>query len=150
MTGAEAYEKYADELVQFATTLVGPADAADVVSDAVVRSIYGKSWPSVRNPRAYLYRAVLTHARSHHRHTLRRRAREHRAAGPEAVLPPELHLEVVEAMAKLSMRQRAVVFLTYWSDLQPDRIAEMLEISEGSVRRHLARGRAKLRELLYE
>jgi RNA polymerase sigma factor (sigma-70 family) len=66
------------------------------------------------------------------------------------VLPPELHPEVLEAMAKLSMRQRAVVFLTYWSDLQPGRIGEMLEIGEGSVRRHLARGRAKLRELLDE
>jgi RNA polymerase sigma factor (sigma-70 family) len=136
--------------MRFATTLVGPVDAADVVSDAVVRSIYGKSWPSVRNQRAYLYRAVLTHSRSHYRRTLRRRAREQRAASPEAVLPPELHPEVLEAMAKLSMRQRAVVFLTYWSDLQPGRIGEMLEIGEGSVRRHLARGRAKLRELLDE
>ena len=62
--------------------------------------------------------------------------------------PGELRPDVLEAVARLSMRQRAAVFLTYWSDLDPVAIAELLDVSEGSVRRHLARARANLRKVL--
>jgi RNA polymerase sigma factor (sigma-70 family) len=55
---------------------------------------------------------------------------------------------VREAVGKLSVRQRAVIVLTYWADLDPPTVAERLGISEGSVRRHLARARAHLREVL--
>jgi RNA polymerase sigma factor (sigma-70 family) len=49
----------------------------------------------------------------------------------------------------LSLRQRAVVVLAYWADLTPDDIADRLGISEGAVRRHLARARARLRAVLH-
>ena len=48
----------------------------------------------------------------------------------------------------LSPRQRAAVVLTYWDDLPPDETAEILEMSEGSVKKHLARARSKLRMVL--
>jgi RNA polymerase sigma factor (sigma-70 family) len=49
---------------------------------------------------------------------------------------------------ELSIRQRAVTVLTYWSDLDPSSVALLLGISEGSVRRHLARARSRLKERL--
>ncbi len=52
------------------------------------------------------------------------------------------------AVSRLSPRQRAVVFLTYWDDLDPGSIAGLLGISDGAVRRHLARARATLRRNL--
>jgi RNA polymerase sigma factor (sigma-70 family) len=55
---------------------------------------------------------------------------------------------VLDAIGRLSVRQRAVVYLTYWDDLDPAATAELLGISEGSVRRHLARARANLRRTL--
>jgi RNA polymerase sigma-70 factor (ECF subfamily) len=55
---------------------------------------------------------------------------------------------VLDAIGRLSVRQRAVVYLTYWDDLEPADAAERLGISEGSVRRHLARARANLRRTL--
>jgi RNA polymerase sigma factor (sigma-70 family) len=69
-------------------------------------------------------------------------------AEPEAVYDVEVRPEVLEAMGGLSAQQRAAVVLSYWEDLTPSEVAERLGISEGSVRRHLARGRAKLREVL--
>jgi RNA polymerase sigma factor (sigma-70 family) len=48
----------------------------------------------------------------------------------------------------LGVRQRAVIVLTYWADLEPAAIADWLGVSEGSVRSHLARARANLREVL--
>ena len=44
-----------------------------------------------------------------------------------------------------SARQRAVVFFTYWEDLDGATTADRLGISEGSVRRHLDRARKALK-----
>ena len=145
---ADLYGKHADELTRFATGLVGPHDAPDVVSAAVLTCMFSKGWSAVENPRAYLFRGVLNEARRHHRASSRRLAREHQAALPAAVDPPEVRPEILAAVMALSMRQRAVTILTYWSDLDPTSIALLLGVSEGSVRRHLARARSRLKERL--
>jgi RNA polymerase sigma factor (sigma-70 family) len=146
----QVYAECAEDLVRFATGLVGPHDAADVVSSAVLRVMWSPGWSEIENPRSYLMRAVMNEAMSHHRSTLRRRAREIRAAhrNPGVGEPPVVAPEVLEAVGRLSMRQRAVVVLRYWGDHTPQAIAGMLGISEGSVRRHLARARERLRRLL--
>jgi RNA polymerase sigma-70 factor (ECF subfamily) len=142
------YEKYAGELIRFATALVGPSDAADVLSTAILRVFASRGWRDVRDHRAYLARAVLNEARMHHRSTMRRRAREHRFAPRNEVEPPEIRPEVLERVGRLSVRQRAVVVLTYWDDLDPVEIARRLDISAGAVRRHLARAHRRLREMM--
>lgn len=148
LSDVEVYEKYASELVRFATGLVGPDDAADVVADAFVKVLGSRSWGAVDDQKAYLYRSVLNEVRMRHRSTMRRRAREMRTAESEAVFDPEVRPEVMEAMAVLTTKQRAAVVLTYWEDLPPSEVARRLGVSEGTVRRHLARGRSKLREVL--
>lgn len=146
---AEIYGKYAEELVRFATGLVGPSDAADCVSSAVLRCILSKGWGTVRNRRAFLYRAVVNEARQSHRATMRRRAREARASAPEpSVVTGEVRPEILQAVGALSTGQRAAIFLTYWADLNPGSIGRLLGVSEGTVRANLARGRAKLRKEL--
>jgi RNA polymerase sigma factor (sigma-70 family) len=149
VTDEEIYRKYADDLVRFATGLVGPFDARDVVSDACLRSFGSRGWSTVTNHRAYLYRSVLHEARSHHRSTLRRRLREMRAATSELVPPVQVDVDVLAAVDKLSLQQRASVLLTYWEDLTPADVALRLRISEGAVKRHLARARAHLKEFLH-
>lgn len=149
-TDAEIYREHGPALVRFATGLVGPDDAADVVQTAVMRAFTARGWSDVANRRAYLYRTVLNVARSHHRSAIRRRARELRAASAEAVEPPELRPEVLEAVAALSPRQRAVVYLTYWEDLDEAAVAQRLDMGRGSVRRHLGRARDRLRRVLDE
>lgn len=150
MTDEEIYRKYADDLVRFATGLVGPFDAQDVVTDACLRSFRSGAWPDVHNHRAYLYRSVLNQARSHYRSTLRRRLREMRAASPAFHWPYEVDIDVLAAVDRLSVQQRAAVILTYWEDLSAAEVARCLAISEGSVKRHLARARSRLREFLDE
>jgi RNA polymerase sigma factor (sigma-70 family) len=148
---AEAiYSRYAADLVRFATGLVGPCDARDVVSDAMVRCLRTVEWDAIVDQRAYLYRAVLNEARSLQRGVRRRRAREVAAARSSNLAPtsPELRPEVLDAVRKLSVRQRAVIVLSYWQDLSPAEVAERLGISEGAVRRHLARARERLRRSL--
>ena len=148
---AELYERVAPELLRFATALVGRADAPDVVSGAVVKALATPGWAAVVNRRAYLYRSVFNQAQTWRRRAGQRSILELRAARAETVdrwEMPTLRPEVQRAVAGLSLRQRAVVVLTYWADLDPPAVAERLGISDGSVRRHLARARARLREVL--
>lgn len=56
--------------------------------------------------------------------------------------------ELLATLLRLPLQQRAVTFLTYWADLAPAAVADQLGISDGSVRRHLARARATLRKEL--
>ena len=73
-----------------------------------------------------------------------------RTASPGVAAPVEVDIDVLAAVDKLSVQQRASVVLTYWEDLGPSDVASRLGISEGSVKRHLARARARLKELLDE
>lgn len=150
MTDEEIYRKYVDDLLRFAMGLVGRSDAPDVVSAAVLGAMSARSWPSVSNHRAYLYRAVLNQARNEHRDRQRRWDKELRSDSDGRSYMPEYRPEVLAAVKRLSVRQRAVVVLNYWEDLPADDIADRLGVSEGSVRRHLARARSKLRGMLHD
>lgn len=145
MDNEQVYRSYAEELTRYATGLVGPADAGDVVTDACLRAFDARSWPEVSNRRAYLYRAVLSVANDHHRSTLSRRLREIRSAERDAIEPVEVDVDVLAAVERLSVRQRAAVVLTYWADLPVEAVAERMGTSPGSVKRHLARARKRLK-----
>ncbi len=144
----EVFEKYGVELTRFATSMVGPSDAQDVVSDALVRTMWSDSWLGVDNQRAYLYRAVTSQARMNHRTSSRRRDREAKTAQSAVVLSGETGVDVWEALDHLGVMERAVVFLAYWEDLNEVEAAERLGVSERTVRRHLGRARQKLGRLL--
>jgi RNA polymerase sigma factor (sigma-70 family) len=153
LSDAECYELHAPDLVRFATGLVGPADAADVVSSAFMRVLGSPAWPHAIDQRAYLFRAVLNEARMQRRGEQRRQVREARA-GLAASVNADLEaldvvdVEVLGPIAALSVRQRAVVMLTYWQDMDQAAIASLLGITRGSVARHLDRAHARLRELI--
>lgn len=148
LSRGEVFEEYGVELTRFATSMVGPSDAQDVVSDALVRTMWSDSWLGVDNQRAYLYRAVTSQARMNHRTSSRRRDREAKAAQSAVVLSGETGVDVWEALDHLGVMERAVVFLAYWEDLNEVEAAERLGVSERTVRRHLGRARQKLGRLL--
>ncbi len=91
---------------------------------------------------------LLNEARMRHRSRSRRERREWRATE----LPDHVELladpTVRQAVGRLSVMQRAVVYLTYWEDLTSPVVAERLGVSEGTVKRHLARARNQLRKVL--
>jgi RNA polymerase sigma factor (sigma-70 family) len=136
------------ELMRFATVLVGPNDAHDVVVEAVLRSASVIERGGVRQPRTYLFRAVANQASSLRRARQRRWARDLHALVPPSADGPQPDLDVQRAVAGLSVGQRAVVYLAYWEDLSERTIADVLQISYGTVRRHLVRARTHLRRAL--
>lgn len=144
----ELWRDHADELLRFATVLVGPDDADDVVADAFLGAADRATSPLVANPRAYLYRAVANRAHDEHRRRHRQWRRDLAAVGPASLDLPDDFGDVRRAVATLSLSQRAVVYLAYWEDLPERAIAELLELSPGTVHRTLDRARQTLRKAL--
>lgn len=144
----DLYARHGDHLIRFATGLVGPSDAADVVSDAMLGFWRSGALMDADNPRALLYRGVLAAARSWQRSMFRRRSREQRTSQRLISHDPDIRPDVVDAVLQLSPRQRACVFLAYWEDLPINQIGELLDISPGTVKQHLHRARQSLEEVL--
>jgi len=148
---AECYAKHSDALVRFAATQVGASDADDVVSAALLGMLQ-RGVDDVTDTRAYLYRAVANASMKHWRGLGRRQRRDVVLVPAEAW--PDLDRRdpqddrIIEALRSLSVQQRAVVHLTYWEDLTPAVVAERLGVSDGTVRRQLARARDRLRKVL--
>lgn len=146
---AECFDKHADALVRFAASQVGASDAEDVVAAAVL-GVVQHGVAGVDDVRAYLYRAVANASRKHWRGLDRRRRRElvlvERSDTSTMSASGDDRLPVVlAALQTLSVQQRAVIHLAYWEDLTSPAIAARLGVSDGTVRRQLARAREKLR-----
>jgi RNA polymerase sigma factor (sigma-70 family) len=144
----EIYRKHADELIRFATTLVGPASAEDVFSGAILKAMTSNAWQSVTEHRAYLFRAVFNEAMGSKRSDRRRGVREASAAQHQGSESPLVSLEVADAISRLSVRQRSVLYLAYWLELTVDEIAATLTLSRRSTERALTTARRLLEEQL--
>ncbi|MFH8515098.1 SigE family RNA polymerase sigma factor [Streptomyces gelaticus] len=124
--------------------------AEDITQTALAKlySVWGRR-RQIRNMEAYAHR-VLTRACVDH---MRRRWRREQ---PSCVLPdraepcadPALGLQVRAALAVLPPRQRAVVVLRYWADLDIAATAAAMGCSTGTVKSHTARALVRLRSLL--
>jgi RNA polymerase sigma-70 factor (sigma-E family) len=64
--------------------------------------------------------------------------------------PAELRVVLLQALATLTPRARAVLVLRYWEDLTIDQAAEVLGCSPGTVKSQTARALGKLRAHLGE
>ncbi|ADB35432.1 RNA polymerase, sigma-24 subunit, ECF subfamily [Kribbella flavida DSM 17836] len=61
---------------------------------------------------------------------------------------PEERLVMLDALAQLPKRQRAVVVLRFFSDLDVATVADLMGCSQGTVKSQTARGLDKLRDLV--
>ena len=135
---AAFYEQHAPDFVRFASALVGPAAAEDLVADTVVRVVRSPGWRNATNRRAYAYRAMVNEARQLDRADRRRLARERRVGSwPTDAPSTALRPAITRAMRALSARQRGVVFMTFWLDQPTDEIASTLGVSTRTVQRDL-------------
>lgn len=145
------YERRLGEFRRVAAAIVGRRDAAeDVVQEAFVRAVRARESFAGDGPLdAWVWRIVLDAARDS-------RARASRAVDAEAPIETPADLsdgrrEVVRAaVEQLPERQRLVLFLRYYADLDYRSIAETLSISDGTVAATLNAAHARLRQLLTE
>ncbi|MFJ1749067.1 SigE family RNA polymerase sigma factor [Streptomyces sp. NPDC088116] len=129
-------------LVRLALLLVDDLPTAeDVVQDAFAALFHrhGERLTGLDDPEAYVRTSVVNRARSvlRRRRTVRAHVPEREGHAPPAeeyVLLREEHREVLDALSRLTRRQREVLVLRYWSNLTEAQIADTLGLSRGTVK----------------
>ena len=146
---AKAYQELRFELTRFATALVGPSEAEDVVADVVARVLERPGgFSGLRDPRPYLVRAIVNEARSRFR---RRKRIDDRPVRLEEDSPQaDYRDQLVEIVSQLPPRQRAATFLVYWEGHTSVSAAELMGCRPATVRRYLHLAHRKLREMIDE
>jgi DNA-directed RNA polymerase specialized sigma24 family protein len=144
VTAEELFADRHDDFVRLAYLLTGNrAVAEDVVQDAFEQLHARRA--EVRSPGAYLRTSIVNGSRMHHRRAARERARF------ADLLPLGVQPEttvVLDALARLPHRQRAVLVLRYYDDRPESEIAELLGCRPATVRSLAARGLAALRKAM--
>jgi RNA polymerase sigma-70 factor (sigma-E family) len=124
--------------------------AADLTQTTLARMfVHWKRISRRDNPHAYarqvLSRAFLDHYRL-------KRSREvvtsEFADTPGTARDTDLRLTLVDALARIAPRDRAIVVLRYWEDLSVESVSEILGLPEGTVKSQSARSLAQLRQML--
>jgi RNA polymerase sigma-70 factor (ECF subfamily) len=144
VTDEEIYRKNKDDLIRYASVLVGPSEAEDVVSTVVLRILRRRPLDDLEEARAYLFRAVLNESRTR----LSRRRTVSRIDDYHATPVSDPRPEVLEAVIGLPVRQRAATFLVYWSDLTVAEAARLMGTGPGTVKRYLYLAKRTLRGVL--
>ena len=148
----EFYQAARDDCLRVVFASVGDRQAAeDLVAEAFARA--WANWPKVRRhpaPRAWIVRTALNTRVSWWRRARREVPMPERLEdnagddGPGSVLDREL----ITALVRLPARQRQVVALRLFLDLDTAATAELLGIAPATIRVHLSRALAVLRDEL--
>jgi RNA polymerase sigma-70 factor (sigma-E family) len=154
---AELFREHHLELVRLALVMVGDlATAEDVVQDAFER--LHQRWHRLGEPAnglAYVRSSVLNGCRSvHRRGAVARKYVPYLAStsepGPDAASAAADRDELVGALRQLPRRQREVLVLRYYVDLDVAEIADTLRIAPSAVRSTCSRALAALARTLLE
>ena len=140
----DVYRRDFERFLRVAWSIVGDEETAyDVVQDAFARAIRHRRGFRRRGPvEAWIWRAVVNAA-------LTARVRPVPVAEPaQNGGPPAEDSSLTAALAALPERQRLALFLRYYADLDYEAIAEVMEVSPGTVGATLNGARAALRRRL--
>src|SRR5438094_814059 len=131
-------------MVRLAFLLIGSQWLAeDLVHDSFAR-VYVR-WSRVREPKAYLRRAVINACRSAQRRAARERDFQLREVPTNAALDAD---ELYDALGALPYRQRATLVLKFYEGRSHAEIAELLGCREGTVASLVHRGTEQLRRVI--
>jgi RNA polymerase sigma-70 factor (sigma-E family) len=137
------------ELLRFGRALTGSEHAAaDLVQDALERTLMRWSRITREDPEGYVRRAMVNRSISVWRKLSRERITEQPPS--ESYRDPERDDALLEALRRLPPRQRAVIALRYYDDLTEAQTAAVLGCSIGTVKSQASDAMAKLRGLLAE
>ena len=157
MTSAEEFVEFASamspRLRRTAFLLCGDWHTAEDLAQTALAKVF-VSWRRIRRQdavHAYANRTLVNAYLAHRR--LKRTGELLTASFPERAAQdpaPETRMMLLEALATLPPRSRAVVVLRYWADLSVEQVADVMACSTGNVKKLSARALDKLRVTLGE
>jgi RNA polymerase sigma-70 factor (sigma-E family) len=128
------------------------------IGEDLLQDVYAKMyahWPRIQDPSAYARRALANTATSRwrsrsHRHEAVRDVDDHLAGAEpsQPLLDLEQRADLLAVLRPLPPRQRAVIVLRYLDDRSDEQVADLLDISVGTVKSQASRALARLRQAL--
>jgi len=118
------------------------ATAEDVVQDAFMR--LRPRLATIEDRNAYLRTVVVNGCRDRARSAIRADAGLRRIGGGAELSSTDRPSELLDAVARLSYKQRAVLVLRYWADLPEREIATIVGARPATIRSINARALARL------
>ena len=148
----ELIEKYKDTVFRAALSVSrNPEDAEDVVQDTFIQYMNSpRQFESEDHIKAWLIHVAINKSRNVvNSFWNRKRVKFDDYLENTNFQEPE-DRRLVEAVFSLPEKQRIVIHLYYYEEYSVREIAEILHISEGTVKSRLSRGRSELRSILKE
>ena len=142
-------ETYADAILRLSYTyLKNTHDAQDICQTVFVKLLPDpREFDTADHERAYILRMAANACKDLLKSPWRKRTCGLEACG-EVPAPEAADGSVLAAVEALPVHYRAVIYLYYYEGYQAAEIGKILGIPTATVHTRLARGRAKLRELL--
>lgn len=146
---------HVDGLLRTAYLIVwDESEAEDLVQECLLK--VARRWARIRRmerPAGYARRILVNLSLDDARGRARRRSELQLLPRDETDASDAFHavdgrLELLEALARLPARQRAVLVLRYFNDLTEAQVADVLGCSPGTVKSSASRGLARLHEAL--
>jgi RNA polymerase sigma-70 factor (ECF subfamily) len=137
---------YRDEGAKMWRAVLGYAGDPEVASDAVAETFAQalRRGAEIRDPERWVWRTLFRVAAGE----LRDRRRSLPLSIEDRYEMDDSARELVQALARLSPKQRAAVVLHHAGGYPLKEVAAILGSTAGAVKVHLLRGRRRLRELL--
>ena len=140
---------YADAILRLSyTNLKSTHDAQDICQTVFVKLLTEpREFDTADHERAYILRMAANACKDLLKSPWRKRTCGLEACG-EVPAPEAADGSMLAAVEALPVHYRAVIYLYYYEGYQAAEIGKILGIPTATVHTRLARGRAKLRELL--
>ena len=147
VTKREMTEKYFDTVYRLALSQTRSSDRADdILQEVFLRYLKtDKEFESEEHIKAWLIRVTINCCRKMFASSWFKKtvplSEDIAFESPEAG-------ELYKVVGRLPQKYRAVIHLYYYEELSVAEIAQCLDMNENTVKSHLSRARAKLREML--
>jgi RNA polymerase sigma factor (sigma-70 family) len=138
-----AWEEFYPSMVRYASALVGPASAHDIVVEVFLRLPDYVIASDRSHLTAFLRRSITNQAKNHYRTNQRRLIRERLAFRQVSAQNTGSQKDL---LGSLSPQIRAVLFLKYWDQQTAEEIGAQLGVSSKTVRRRLQQGLSLLQK----
>lgn len=148
----EAMDEYGHYLVRLAYSFVKErTKAEDIVQDVFLRYYINlEKFENRSSVKTFLYRITVNECHNHFRSWAHRKIELTNKLNPllpnggsaeETALASEKSGEVADAVGKLPLKYREVIWLHYYAELSVKEIGEVLKVSDNTVKTRLVRGR---------
>ena len=149
----DLYQKYADIVFRTAYNfLLNKDDAEDIVQEVFIKYfISNKTFNDDNHEKAW----ILTVTANLSKNVLRSKSRQNLELDDTIKIVDHKfdkaitnHLDLEEAMIRLTANQRLVIYLFYYEQIPIKNIAKIMKSNENTVKSHLLRAKSKMKTYL--